>query len=76
MLGMKHCRLTIRLDESLAERLAAAAKRRRTSRSQVVREALRRHLVSAKIDSLRERLIPVAQSCGFRTDEDVCREVS
>ena len=76
MLGMKHCRLTIRLDESLAERLAAAAKRRRTSRSQVVREALHRHLVRAKFDSLRERLLPLAKASGFRIDEDVFREVS
>lgn len=76
MLGMKQCRFTVRLDESLAERLAAAAKRLHTSRSRVVREALRRHIVRAKIDSLRERLIPVAQSCGFRTEEDVFREVS
>ena len=76
MLGMRQRRFTVRLDESLAERLAAAAKRLRTSRAQVAGEALRRYLVRGEVNSLRERLIPVAKACGFRIEEDVFRAVS
>ena len=46
------------------------------SRSEVVREALRRQLQLLRFERIRERLLPFAEARGYLTDEDVFDEVS
>jgi len=73
---MKTSALTIRLDPDLDRQLARAAKRSGRSRSDVVRDALRRQLAIAQFNDLRRRTMPLAEAAGYLTDEDVFRDVS
>ena len=73
---MKTTALTIRLDRELERRLARLARRTGQSRSDLVREALRRQLALAEFRELRRRIMPFAEARGYLTDEDVFRDVS
>jgi predicted transcriptional regulator len=76
MHDMKTSALTIRLEPDLERRLARAAKRSGRTRSEVVRDALRRQLAVAQFEDLRRRIMPFAEAQGYLTDEDVFRDVS
>jgi len=76
MHDMKSSALTIRLDPELDRRLVQAAKRSGRTRSEFVRDALRRQLVVAQLEDLRRRIMPFAEAQGYLTDEDVFRVVS
>ena len=76
MQDMKTSALTIRLDPELEKQLDEAARRSGRSRSESVREALRRQLALAHFSDLRRRVMPLAEARGYLTDEDVFREVS
>lgn len=73
---MKPSALTIRLDRDLERRLARLARRTGRSRSELVRDALRRQLALAEFRELRRRILPLAEARGYLTDEDVFRDVS
>ena len=73
---MKTSALTIRLDPELERQLSKVAKRSGRTRSEVVREALRRQLALAQFEDLRHRIMPLAEARGYLTDEDVFRDVS
>ena len=73
---MKDSALTVRLDRDLERRLAQAAKRSGRTRSEFVRDALRRQLALAQFEDLRRRIMPFAEAQGYLTDEDVFRDVS
>lgn len=73
---MKTSALTIRLDPELERQLNRVAKRTGRSRSDLVREALRRQLALAQLDDLRRQIMPLAEARGYLTDEDVFRDVS
>ena len=73
---MKTSTLTIRLDKDLDDLLARASRRSGRSRSEVVREALRRQLRISQFESLRQRMMPFAEARGYLTDEDVFADVS
>lgn len=66
--------VTIRLDETLDERLERMTVLSGKTRSEIVREALRRHLAGMQFEQLRERLMPFAEANGYLVDEDVFRE--
>ena len=68
--------LTIRLDEELAQPLERAASGSGRTRSEVVRDALRRQLAISALDEVRKQLVPLAEAHGWLTDEDVFRDVS
>ena len=68
--------LTIRLDKELAQSLERAASGSGRTRSEVVRDALRRQLAISAIDEVRKQLVPLAEAHGWLTDEDVFRDVS
>jgi hypothetical protein len=51
-------------------------KRTGRSRSDIVRDALRRELSLRRFDDLRRRVLPFAEARGYLTDEDVARDVS
>ena len=68
--------ITIRLDEKLAKKLAHVAERSGRTRSDVIRDALRRQLAITILDEVREELVPLAEKQGIYTDEDVFRKLS
>lgn len=68
--------LTVRLDDKLERELNAAAEARGQSRSELVREALRRYVAVRRFEDLRARAMPFAEAAGYLTDEDVFRDVS
>lgn len=73
---MKTSTVTIRLDPDLEKQLDRAAERSGRSRSEVIRDALRRQLALSQFEDLRRRLMPLAEARGYLTDEDVFRDVS
>lgn len=73
---MKTSALTIRLDPELQRRLTRLARRAGRSRSEFVRDALRRQMALVEFETLRRRIMPFAESRGYLTDEDVFRDVS
>lgn len=73
---MKTAALTIRLDPELQRQLARVAKRTGRSRSELVRDALRRQLAVAQFQDLRRRIMPFAEAAGYLTDEDGFRDIS
>ena len=76
MHDMKSSALTIRLDDNLDRQLAQVAKRTGRTRSEVVRDAVRRQLALAQFQDLRRRVMPLAEARGYVTDEDVFRDIS
>lgn len=68
--------LTVRLDDELEEALERYCQESGRSRSDVVREALRRQLTLLRFEKVRERILPFAEARGYLTDEDVFDEVS
>ena len=68
--------MTIRLDSKLVRAVARIARRTGRSRSEVIRDAVRRQLALARFQDLRRRIMPLAEARGYLTDEDVFRDVS
>jgi predicted transcriptional regulator len=68
--------LTIRLDRELQRRLDRLSKQSGRTRSEIVRDALRRQLALLQFDQLRRQVAPFAEARGYLTDEDVYRDVS
>ncbi len=67
---------TVILPPSICKELDALAKRTGKSRTEVVREAVRRQIALERFRALREQLVPEAQARGIYTDEDVFKLVS
>ena len=68
--------VTIRLDPDLEKLLGRLCKQTGRTRSEHVRDALRRQLSLLRFDRLRRRTLPFAEARGYLTDEDVARDVS
>jgi len=68
--------ITIRLDANLDKLLTTVARQSGKNRSEIAREALRRHLRLIQFDSLRRRMMPFAEARGYLTDEDVFHAIS
>jgi predicted transcriptional regulator len=68
--------VTLRLDDDLEKMLNRVCRRLKRSRSDVVRDALRRQLTLLSFEQLRKRVMPFAESRGYLTDEDVFRKIS
>ncbi|SMO93298.1 YlcI/YnfO family protein [Gracilimonas mengyeensis] len=68
--------LTIRIDKELQQQLEESSKRSGKSKSELVREALKRQLNIESFQQLRKELLPFGEVHGWLTDEDVFREVS
>jgi metal-responsive CopG/Arc/MetJ family transcriptional regulator len=68
--------VTISLTTWLKERLDQTVKRGQMNRSDVVREALRDYFAREDLQRIRRNMIPIAETKGIFTDEDVFREVS
>lgn len=68
--------LTIRIDKELEQLLEESSKRSGRSKSELVRQALKRQLSIESFQELRKQLLPYGETQGWLTDEDVFREVS
>ena len=68
--------LTIRLDKDLERLLDRLCKRTGQSRSDLVRQAIRREVSLRRFEDVRRRVMPFAEARGYLTDEDVFREIS
>lgn len=68
--------VAVSLPADLAEDLDAFARAEGASRSEVVRDALRRYLAIREIQRVREAILPIAAEQGIFTDEDVFRITS
>ena len=68
--------VTIRLDPALEKMLDRLCRLTGRTRSELVREALRRQLSLLRFEQLRRQVLPFAEARGYLTDEDVARNVS
>ncbi|MBI4589608.1 MAG: ribbon-helix-helix protein, CopG family [Candidatus Rokubacteria bacterium] len=68
--------ITIRLDPDLAKLLDRTCRQTGRTRSDLVRDALRRQLSLLRFERLRRQTLPFAEARGYLTDEDVARDVS
>ena len=68
--------ITIRLDDDLERMLDQVTQRAGRTRSDVIRDALRRQLSILMFEQLRKEALPFAEARGYLTDEDVFRDVS
>lgn len=68
--------VAVSLPADLTARLDVVASEEGTSRSEVVREAVRRYLALREFQKIRESLIPYAEAAGVLSDEDVFRSMS
>lgn len=68
--------ITIRLDPRLEKRLDRLCKQTGRSRSDLVRDALRRQLSLLRFEALRRKVLPFAEARGYLTDEDIARDIS
>jgi predicted transcriptional regulator len=73
---MKTSVLTLRLDPELERDLDALATAAGQSRSEIVREALRRRVAVLRFEQARRAVLPFAEARGYLTDEDVFRDVT
>ena len=73
---MKADTITVRVDEDLVPLLDDVCRNSGRTRSEVMREALRRHLEQLKFEQLRRGVMPFAEARGYLTDEDVFEKVS
>jgi metal-responsive CopG/Arc/MetJ family transcriptional regulator len=73
---MKGNTITVRLDDDLLPMLDEVRKGSGQTRSEVIREALKRHLARRRFEQLRRRAMPFAEARGYLTDEDVFKVVS
>jgi predicted transcriptional regulator len=68
--------LTIRLDDQLEKQLARIAKEQNRTKSDLVRDILRRYTTVELFATARKRLQPYAEKAGYLTDEDFFRDFS
>jgi predicted transcriptional regulator len=73
---MKTSVLTLRLDPELERDLDALATATGQSRSEIVREALRRRVAVLRFEQARRAVLPFAEARGYLTDDDVFRDVT
>lgn len=68
--------VTIRLDPALGKLLDRLCRQTGRTRSDLIREALRRQLSLMRFEQLRRQVLPFAEARGYLTDEDVARDLS
>jgi metal-responsive CopG/Arc/MetJ family transcriptional regulator len=68
--------ITIRLPKKLQKELETAAKIEKTTKSEIIRDAISRYLAVRRFRQLRKRVLPFAEAQGLLTDEDVFKAIS
>jgi len=73
---MKATTVSIRLDTKIQRELSRLSRELGQSRSEIVRDAVRRQIALLRFERSRRALLPLAEAQGVLTDEDVFRLVS
>ena len=73
---MKTSTLTIRLDPVIERQLQRLVRRSGRTRSDIVREALRRQMAVLQFEDARAEIMPFAEARGLLTDEDIFKVIS
>ena len=73
---MKASTVTVRFDTKIQRELDRLSRQLGRSRSDIVRDAVRRHVALLRFERSRRALLPLAEARGILTDEDVFRLVS
>jgi metal-responsive CopG/Arc/MetJ family transcriptional regulator len=68
--------ITIRLPEQLQKELERVVKAEKTSKSEIIRDAVARYLAVKRFQQLRNQVLPFAEARGLLTDEDIFKSVS
>lgn len=68
--------ITIRLPKKLQKELETAAKIEKTTKSEIIRDAISRYLAVRRFRQLRKRVLPFAEAQGLLTDEDIFKAIS
>ena len=70
MYGMKTSAFTIRIEPDLQKLLDEVCKQSGRTRSDIVRDSLKRQLSIIRFEQLRRQVLPFAEAQGYLTDED------
>jgi len=73
---MKASTVTVRFDTKIQRELDRLSRQLGRSRSDIVRDAVRRQVALLRFERSRRALLPLAEARGILTDEDVFRLVS
>lgn len=76
MYDMKTSAVTIRMESDLQRLLDNVCRQSGRTRSDIVRDALKRQLSILRFEQLRRQVLPFAEARGYLTDEDVNKAVS
>jgi predicted transcriptional regulator len=76
MYDMKTSTVTIRIEPDLQKLLDKVCKQSGRTRSDIVRDSLKRQLSITRFEQLRRQVLPFAEARGYLTDEDVNKAVS
>jgi len=68
--------ITIRLPEKLQRDLDRVVKIEKTSKSDVIRDAIERYITLKRFQQLRRKVLPFAEAEGLVTDEDIFKAIS
>jgi len=68
--------ITIRLPQKLQKELEVVVKTEKSSKSEVIRDAIARYVAIKRFQQLRKKVLPFAEARGLLTDEDVFRAIS
>ena len=68
--------LSVRIDKKLERDLERIAKAKGLTKSQLVRDMLRRMSTLELFELARQELVPHAERIGWLTDEDIFRDIS
>jgi predicted transcriptional regulator len=68
--------ITIRLSKKLQNELEIVVKTEKTSKSNIIRDAIARYLAIKRFQQLRKKVLPFAEAEGLLTDEDVFKAIS
>ncbi len=66
--------LSVSIGAKLKKKIDTAAKKYKVSKSELVKNALEKFLLSEEFYSVREKLMPYAAKKGYLTDEDIYRD--
>lgn len=68
--------ITVRLPQKLEKELEKVAKQEKSSKSEVIRNALERYIAVKRFRQLRQKVLPFAAAQGLLTDDDIFKIVS
>lgn len=73
---MKTASIHVRMNKDLKRQLRKLCEQTGRTQSDLVREALGRHIAIFRFRRIRRNVLPLAEAQGYVTDEDVFRDIS